>query len=235
MSTAVDHDPFMTEQSPTRCSRSPRRLPTRSSAAELRALANGELFEMARDGSEEAFGALMLRMQPLVATCARRCGIERDAVDDLAQEVWIRLFRNLGTMRDAKALPGWIQTTTSRLAWMIKRREGAEVARLLREHAATGDRGPEELLIRAAESADVRRAFEALDERDRCVIRLTVLAEPPVPYTEIATELGCAVGSIGAFRMRSLSRLNRSLSPAAGGVPATARGRHTDTPVTNVA
>ena len=59
--------------------------------------------------------------------------------------------------------------------------------------------------------ATVRLAYGALGERCRRLLDALFLAEEGVAYTQIAQDLGLAVGSIGALRRRCLESLRDEL------------------------
>lgn len=57
----------------------------------------------------------------------------------------------------------------------------------------------------------LREAIAELPPRCTELIRMLFFANPPVPYQEVAQQLGLATGSIGFIRMRCLSRLKERL------------------------
>jgi DNA-directed RNA polymerase specialized sigma24 family protein len=65
----------------------------------------------------------------------------------------------------------------------------------------------DELLI-AERNAALREAFARLPLDCQRLLAL-LIADPPVPYTEISARLGIAVGSIGPNRRRYLDKLRR--------------------------
>ena len=67
--------------------------------------------EAARAGHEWAWTALITRFQPMVLRIARRHRLAATEQDEVVQETWLRLFRNLGRIDRPAALRGWIATT----------------------------------------------------------------------------------------------------------------------------
>ena len=63
----------------------------------------------------------------------------------------------------------------------------------------------------AANEQMVREANVSLSPRCQELIRLLFYTEPPLPYKEVARQLGLAVGSIGFIRGRCLERLAKAL------------------------
>ena len=65
--------------------------------------------------------------------------------------------------------------------------------------------------------AAVREILITMPERSQALLRM-LMADPPVPYGEIAAGLGIPVGSIGPTRQRCL-RVLRAKCVSAGIVP----------------
>jgi RNA polymerase sigma factor (sigma-70 family) len=165
------------------------------------------------EGDQEAWDELIERYAPLVWSICQRYGLSRPDIDDVSQSVWLLLVENIGGLREAAALPGWLATTT-----------GREVLRVLRvarrhEHADLPPDGQiplgpdtatvEEELIAAERNAALRAALAELQGRCHDLLSLLV-ADPPMAYADISTELGIPVGSIGPTRSRCLDQLRRS-------------------------
>ena len=122
---------------------------------------------------------------------------------DLAQETFVRALRE--TPERPRA---WLFRVASNLAkdearTVIRRKRHLT---LLRSEAAT--RAPaldpgEELAAREREG-EVRRALEALTDRDRDVL---LLWDAGLDYSEIAEHTGLAVGAIGTTLSRARKRL----------------------------
>jgi DNA-directed RNA polymerase specialized sigma24 family protein len=87
---------------------------------------------------------------------------------------------------------------------------GANERRVAGGQAGTAE---QELLAAERHSA-LREAFGDLPPSGQRLIAL-LIADPPVPYTEISARLGIPVGSIGPIRGRCLDRLRRQPAIAA--------------------
>jgi RNA polymerase sigma factor (sigma-70 family) len=168
----------------------------------------------ARNGDDQAWGALVEWYAPLIWSICRKYGLDDADADDVGQNVWLRLVDHLDAIRDPAALPGWLATTTRRECGRVAR--AAQRPRAARyvldpneiadERAVTG----EHELLTAETNAALRAAFESLPP---CCQRLiaVLIEEPPVPYAEISVRLGIPVGSIGPTRGRCLDKLRRYL------------------------
>jgi RNA polymerase sigma factor (sigma-70 family) len=169
------------------------------------------LVTRARTGDQQAWDALVERYAPLVWSICRRHQLGTDA-HDVSQNVWLTLVRQLGTIRDPAALPGWLATTTTRecaKAWRAAQRpytagQALEAESIPDTQAATAERE----LQRAECHAALREAFTSLPPRSQQLMAL-LLEDPPVPHAQISARLGIPVGSIGPTRRRLLAKLRR--------------------------
>ena len=191
-----------------------------------------ELVLTARGGSRNAWITLVQLYSPLVRSVARGYRLAPSDVDDVGQTVWLRLFETLHQLRDPRALPGWLKTTTQReaLQCLAKRRhtqllDPSTIEAWLDPQPA-GEHADANLLRREADRA-VTEGLAELSSRHR---RLLVMlhAEPQHSYEEISKALGMAAGSIGPTRARCIDKLRRTAAIQAflnaGGMPAVLAG-----------
>jgi RNA polymerase sigma factor (sigma-70 family) len=177
---------------------------------------------------------------PLVRYLARLVG-DPDVAADAAQEAFVRLIATPPRVAvppvaapaaastdgppppppssealEAAAYRGWLFAVATNLV-----REGVRTsARRLRllearpERAPIGDMPPDAhtQLERAARRAAVRRALDALGEKERTAL---LLREEGFAHREIAAALGTTTGSIGTLLARALAKLARALPPDA--------------------
>ena len=159
-------------------------------------------------GDQSAWSAIVARFRGRIMRVARSHGLNPHQADDVAQETWLRLFRNLERVRDPLALGAWVDTTA--------RRECLRALRGTRREELTD----EELGVdRVADAADEQheerraaliRAVANLPEHQR-VLMECLLADSEPSYADAASELGIPIGSIGPTRGRSVERLRREL------------------------
>ena len=169
-----------------------------------------ELVRRARNGDEAAWSQLVERFAPLVAAVCRRYGLAEPDLLDVGQSVWLALLEHLDDIREARALAGWIATTTRRECLQVVARKGArQRLELVGEFdVSVGDVGEDVTDLVAAEEryAALREAYRSLSPQHRQLL-LLLLEDPPLAYVEIASRLGIAVGSIGPIRGRCIERL----------------------------
>jgi len=181
-----------------------------------------DLVTRARNGERSAWEALVERYSPLVWSICRRWQLDRTDAEDVGQAVWLRLLEHLDYLRDPAALPGWLATTTKRECYQVQdaayrsahRQAFGESVLDLEDLPDRQSPTAEEELIVAERHAALREAFGDLPLDCQRLLAL-LIADPPVPYAEISSRLGIAVGSIGPYRSRSLDRLRRHPAIAA--------------------
>ncbi len=164
-----------------------------------------------RSGDPGAWTALIRRCTPLVLSITFRYRLSRADADDVSQLVWLRLFENLERLRDPRALPGWIRTTTNREALRVlalaRRVEPMDPATLVRLYPQRLDEaGVDRDLLGLERDRAVRDGLTELTAEHRQLLIL-LHAEPKVSYREISSTLGMPPGSIGPTRARCLQKL----------------------------
>jgi RNA polymerase sigma factor (sigma-70 family) len=161
---------------------------------------------------QDAWNELVERYSPMVWAICIRYRLGRHDIEDVNQNVWLRLVEQLGKLREPAALPGWLATTTSR--------ECLRVLRAVRRYdrfspaqdelpSGPDDPGIEEEIITAERDAALRAAFAELPPRCRQLLAM-LMSDTPHSYADISLILQIPVGSIGPQRGRCLERLRRS-------------------------
>jgi RNA polymerase sigma factor (sigma-70 family) len=163
---------------------------------------------------QDAWNELVERYSPMVWAICTRYRLSSQDIEDVNQNVWLRLVEQIGKLREPAALPGWLATTTSR--------ECLRILRAGRRHDRSS-RAPDELppgpdgatideeILAAELHAALRAAFAELPARCRQLLGM-FLSDTPHSYAEISVILQIPVGSIGPQRARCLERLRRSSS-----------------------
>jgi len=169
-----------------------------------------DLVTSARNGDKQAWDELVERYSPLIWSICGRQKMDCADTEDVSQAVWLHLVEHLDDLRNPDALPGWLATTTRRECGRVRRAprarpaDGQALECMPDEQTATAEH---ELLVAERDSV-LREAFARLPEGYQRLLAL-LMADPPVPYTEISAKLGIRIGSIGPTRRRCLDRLRR--------------------------
>ena len=166
------------------------------------------LLVAARDGRPGAFDQLIAACWPVVEREARRHSFRSADNDDVVQEVWVRLVEHAATIRDPRALLGWLIMVTRRTAAEIGRRHGRLVPAELDEQS-TGT-STEDQVLDAEQvhetTVGVRSALGRLTAGDRNLL-LLLIGDGTPNYREASRQLHRPVGSLGPTRRRLLERL----------------------------
>jgi RNA polymerase sigma factor (sigma-70 family) len=172
------------------------------------------LVARAVEHDQNAWNELVERYSPLVWAICTRYRLNRHDIEDVNQNVWLRLVEQLGKLREPAALPGWLATTTSRECLRV-----ARAGHRWDHFSATLDELPpspdeaivEEEVIAAEQNAALRAALAELPPNCQQLLAMFISATPH-SYAEISAILQIPVGSIGPQRARCLARLRRSSS-----------------------
>lgn len=175
----------------------------------------GELLQGAAAGDEQCWRALVDRYARLVWAVASGFNLDRAAVEDVSQTVWLRLAEHLGRIRHPERLPGWIQTTTRNEALRVARcHQRIQPQESMAEVAVPLSTPVDEALLGAETLAEVLGAFASLDPETQEFLRLLCVV-PPLDYKTISGLTGRPIGSIGPTRQRCLEKLRKLLPPDA--------------------
>jgi RNA polymerase sigma factor (sigma-70 family) len=177
----------------------------------LQELDNGELLQLASSGEALAWKQLITRFEPLVRSVARSFGLNEADVLDVAQLTWIKLFKNLQSIRNAERLGAWLAVTASREASQL--RKGARhTVELEQVPAQLADHSPgPEIEVTQRDTAQIIWAVvDELPARQRLLLR-TMFRDDARGYGEIRDTCSMPIGSIGPTRARALEQLRRKL------------------------
>ena len=170
-----------------------------------------EIVRRAADGDQEAWNWLVRQYSGLLWSVVRTFRLGQQQSADVVQTTWLRLVENLASIRDPRALPGWL-STTARNASIKALREAKSMRPLAEDYELqSADDTPDTAFLHLEHVALVRTALSRLGERDRLLLT-ALAATPPLSYKEIGARLGMPVGSIGPTRMRALRRLRVELA-----------------------
>jgi RNA polymerase sigma-70 factor (ECF subfamily) len=170
-----------------------------------------DLIERSLEGSGRAFKKLVDKYHPLVYSVVRGIMGNRHEVEDVTQEVFIKVYRKLATFRGEARLSTWI--------YRIARNEAINAAKSARldtdsleeaERISSGDPGPERYLERRVTASLVEELLSMLDEQYRVVLELRYMGEKS--YAEIAEILEIPIGTVKTYIHRGKTMLKQRLS-----------------------
>jgi RNA polymerase sigma-70 factor (ECF subfamily) len=160
------------------------------------------LLERLHRGDPTSFETLFARYYSRVYAVLFRLVGSRDEAEDLAQEVFLRLYRRpLGSGREHN-LGAWLYRVATNLGYnhlrSQARREHHQAATALEATSGPGD--PADEVLRRVERAEVRAALAVLKPRQA---QLLVLRHAGLSYAEVAEVLEIAPGSVGTLLARA--------------------------------
>jgi RNA polymerase sigma factor (sigma-70 family) len=164
-------------------------------------------------GSEEAWSALIEKYKALIYSIPVKYGLPQQEAAEVFQATCVELLTRLPELREPRALPKWLMQVAHHQCYRWKQQQQRLVSR-------DGDETVPEpltpaiadsLVQQTQEEQMLREAMALLSTQCRRLVELLFLETPPRPYTEVAAELGLALGSIGFTRQKCMERLRRSL------------------------
>lgn len=184
------------------------------------------LLEQVRDGNGASFAPLVAAHSARIISLAFRLVGNQEDAEDLAQEAFLRLYRNLATFRGDSSVATWLYRTTTHLALdhlrrqKLKRKffffrssnEGYDPV----EFAADQGASPPEQFLANEAGKRLRQALEKLSVRQRMVF--TLRHHEGMPLKEIGTTLGLEEGTVKAHLFRAVQVLRKELKELQGGL-----------------
>jgi RNA polymerase sigma-70 factor (ECF subfamily) len=178
-----------------------------------------------RDGDAEAFARLVSLWQDRLVTLFLHQTGDHATAEDLAQEVFLRVYRARGSYQPTAKFTTWIHTIAANAASDLRQR-----AYRRREHgvppsvsASSSGIGLEQIAVAAsgllpARQADrgelravVQQALASLNERQRMAVLLAKFEQ--CSYEEIATSMKITVPAVKALLFRARDQLREALGP----------------------
>jgi len=186
-----------------------------------------ELVRLAREGSQEAFEELVTRYQSKVFSMAMSFTRNREAADDLAQEVFLKAYLALPRFQGKSEFGTWLyRISVNHIKDFLRKRGRTKEVSLedVRELSLSdGDRTD-----KAAEEAEtearkglVRKFVEELPDKYRIILTLRDIQG--MPYEAIARVLRLSPGTVDSRLHRARKMLRDRMTPylqGEGGVDA---------------
>jgi len=168
-----------------------------------------ELIRKCQRGSPEAFDELYDSFGDAVwRICSRMAGNTADA-EDLAQDVWITVWRQIGSFRCESAFYTWLYRVASNVCLQWLRRAGGKADLPIEESSCEASPGPEQQVIRQESLDRTESALMSLPEPLRLPLVLRV--EEEMSYAEIAQVLDCTTSAVKMRICRARTALANAL------------------------
>ena len=174
------------------------------------------LIKRTLDGETEAFGQLVTQYQQQIYRLTYRIiGNVADA-QDIAQEVFIKAYQNLETLKDPRCFQAWLIKIARNRCYSWIREKQDNLFSLDQEAVEYNPLqfppAPDEATIKEELYKHVMRAISELPEKDRKVIELFYLEEKS--YKEIQQELGISKSTLGWRLSQARAKLRQKLQTA---------------------
>jgi RNA polymerase sigma factor (sigma-70 family) len=162
--------------------------------------------------SELAFTQLVRKYQERLYWHIRRMVVEHEDTNDILQNVFIKVWKNLAGFREEANLYTWLYriATNETLTWLDKQKRRASVSfsdieeelgnKLVAQKGFDGNKIEWKL----------QRAIQSLPERQKLVFSLRYYEE--MPYEEMATVLDTSVGGLKASYHHAVKKVEAFLT-----------------------
>ncbi len=180
-----------------------------------------QLVASLRSGCERGYEELLSRFQQPVYTLAFRLLNDQSDACDVVQEVFLKVFRNIGSFRGQSTLKTWIYRITVNEAhnarrWFFRHRrrevdldEGPEESRDWKETIADGGRSPFDAAVDREQHVMIEAALEKINPIFREAVVLRDITD--LSYEEIAEVLGVSLGTVKSRILRGREALRDEL------------------------
>jgi RNA polymerase sigma-70 factor (ECF subfamily) len=174
---------------------------------------------------EEAFSVLVAKYRAPVIHFLYRLVYQREPAEDLAQEVFLRMYRARKSYQPRAKFSTWLFRIATNVALNALRdgrmrhtreisMESGEGALPLAEALPDAMATAEQALLEQERLAVIRRAVEELPEKQRLAVLLHKYQE--LDYAEIAEVLECSESALKSLLFRAYETLRVRLRPLLG-------------------
>ncbi len=181
-----------------------------------------------KSGDVSSFELLLRKYRTPVVNFLYRMVRDTAAAEDLAQEVFLRVYRARGQYLPTAKFTTWMFRIATNLALNALRdgryrQQEVSIDRAAFDHSIDRESEPPALeipdrqpsieleLIRRDRAEQIRRAVEALPEKQRAAVLLHKYQE--MDYDEIAGVLGCSESALKSLLFRAYETLRVELAP----------------------
>ena len=175
-----------------------------------------DLARRARSGDEEAFSLIFDRfIRPVTSFIYAMVG-NRGLAEELAQETFVRAYKNLGTLRSDAKLSTWLFGISRNVIreWLRlpqEKRSPVEIDDQAVQELQDTQLGPDGQFMNKELICVTRRALQLLNEDQRMVFTLRVFRQRS--YQEIAEITGFSLTKVKKDLFRARETMRRQLGP----------------------
>ena len=180
---------------------------------------DAELMLRVKEGDNSSFELLLAKYRLPVIHFLYRMVQDHGISEELAQEVFLRVYRSRATYEPTAKFTTWLFRIATHLAlnWLRDGRHERSQERLdddvgLAPSRDVVDRRPsvEHALLREARLGEVRRAVQMLPEKQRAAVLMHKYEE--MEYQQIAAVLNCSESAVKSLLFRAYETLRARLA-----------------------
>lgn len=171
-----------------------------------------DAFTRARRGDQQSFAELVRAHQAMVYSIAHNFLRDREAAEDLAQDVFLHLYQHLTALESPDHLKFWLRKVTSHRCIDYARKQKVPVVALEEAPEPVSRFEPSDAMM----NRTVRKMLAALPEKPRLVV--TLRYQEDLDPSEIAEILEMPVNTVKSHLRRSLAILREKVSRFVGEV-----------------
>jgi RNA polymerase sigma-70 factor (ECF subfamily) len=180
---------------------------------------DAELMLRVKQGDGTSFGVLLEKHRASVIHFVYRLVQEPAVAEELAQEVFLRVYRSRSSYEPTAKFKTWLFRIATHLALNWLRDERHERGQERLDDVSTdlpvrqvSDRRPsvEQRLVYEVKLEEVRRAVAALPEKQRAAVLMHKYED--MEYTQIAKVLGCSESAVKSLLFRAYETLRARLA-----------------------
>jgi len=184
-----------------------------------------DLINTAAEGSHEAFEQLLLLQNKIICYKIRTKISNREDVEDIAQEVALRIFMRIDSLKNPEYFGSWLNTmivreclkhfnSNNHMTYLEDLSETEDFETLLVENDT--DCLPEECLEKREAQNELKRAVDKFSTNVRKMLHLHY--NDGLKYREIADIMNMPVGTVCTHLFRTKKRLLKEFSSTSSGI-----------------
>jgi len=180
---------------------------------------DAELMLRVRDGDAASFGVLLEKHRSPVVHFLYRMVQNSAVAEELAQEVFLRVYRSRATYEPTAKFTTWLFRIATHLALnslrdnkneRLQDRLDDDTSEMPVRQVSDGRPSVEQALVYEAKLAEVRRAIGALPEKQRAAVLMHKYEE--MEYSQIALVLNCSESAVKSLLFRAYEALRARLA-----------------------
>lgn len=180
---------------------------------------DAQLMLRVREGDEVSFALLLERHRTPVVNFLHRMVQNRAVSEELAQEVFLRVYRSRETYEATAKFTTWLFRIATHLAlnWIRdekkeKRNESLNEELIEGAERQVADRQPsvEQSMIHAVKLQEIRKAIDLLPEKQRAAVLMHKYQG--LDYSQIAGALSCTESAVKSLLFRAYETLRSRLA-----------------------